>query len=398
MPFFSSASLSLSELQNSTSPGNTKNRVFHSTAILNTFITAYFKTNSMGTTKLPFQEIKKANEYDSSVFLNAALEKGMAARYLAPEPYSKTKLFENMAKNRIAVYTGYPMRMLKQYDEEKSNTLLRNLSAGLPAREKVNIRTGPSRTVKRVMISEIIKKWKLQRSRFGVTDLHFRGTKFFKTVDAKAISYFNLLPLCPDEVSFLEMMTLVISARGIFSDSHSDDGDGSNHCFVGKKLWLAWDRAEGKQYGLQDCTYDDVYSKAKFSMHAFVSMKSARWFIISDNCTLFMPGNFAHKVITLEPYIGFGSFYVTLPGYINTLKRWLLYPTSDVKVNFIEILNKYTIKKIKQLARSSPAMQKEMGLSYLKRAVAQWKTGLNKKEREVLLSNKSFADLLAFAG
>jgi hypothetical protein len=29
--------------------------------------------------------------------------------------------------------------------------------------------------------------------------------------------------------------------RPTFTDSHSDDPDGSNHCFVGRKLWLVWD-------------------------------------------------------------------------------------------------------------------------------------------------------------
>jgi hypothetical protein len=351
----------------------------------------------MHTTEIPFHEIRRAHAYDSSVYLTPALVKMLGPRYLHPQRYSLDKLYDNMSLGKTAVYTDYPMKLSMRYNEKKQDALIRNLTEGLPAEEKINIHAGPSRAVRKVTIREVIEKWQRQRSRFGVTDLHFRDTRFYKTVDAQAISYFNLLTRCPYEVSFLEMMTLVISARGIFTDSHSDDGDGSNHCFIGKKLWLAWDGTEGKQNGLQDCTHDKVPVKARFSMKTFASLKSAHWFIVSDNRTLFMPGNFTHKVVTLDPYIGFGSFYVTFPGYMNTLKRWLLHPTRDVKDNFIEIMNAYTVRKIKRLAKDSPAIQKKLGLPWLKRSVSNWQVGLTKKEKEILSGKRDFTDFLACA-
>jgi hypothetical protein len=259
------------------------------------------------------------------------------------------------------------------------------------------IRAGQSRTPKRVTIRETIERWLRGRSRFGVTDLHFRGTGFYKAVDAESISYFSLLPRCPREVSFLEMLTLVLSSRGIFTDSHSDDGDGSNHCFVGKKLWLAWDRHEGRAAGLQDCTYDAVYDQASFDMGAFARLPSAHWFLITKDQTLFMPGNFAHKVVTLEPYIGFGSFYVSLPSYFNSIRRWLLYEHSDVQDGFVATLNRAGMKIVRKLAASGRERRETMGLSYLIKAARAWRRGLTAEACSLLLEKPEFREFLEFA-
>jgi hypothetical protein len=346
---------------------------------------------------VPYQLLTQANKFDKTVYYSKKWAKQILQKYLPPLPYSQKLLYDNMLNNKTAVYTNYPMKMSKQYGDNNLDALIQNLETGLPQKEKINIRTGPSRTLKRVTIKEVIEKWKRQKAKFGVTDLHFRGTAFYKKVDAQAVSYFNLLPHCPYDVSFLEMMTLVISAKGIFSDSHSDDGDGSNHCFTGKKLWLAWDRVEGQQKGLQDCTHDNVYSKAKFNMQKFLSLKSSHWFVVSDNNTLFMPGNFTHKVITLEPYIGFGSFYVSIPGYINTLKRWLLYPTSDVKGNFLNILCRYGSKQINKISSLQKNVQQQWGYNYLKKATSQWQQGLTALQIKQLQQNELFTSALSFA-
>jgi hypothetical protein len=236
-----------------------------------------------------------------------------------------------------------------------------------------------------------------QRSKFGVTDLHFRGTKFYNKIDTDAISYFNLLPHCPSDVSFLEMLTLVISSKGIFTDSHSDDGDGSNHCFTGKKLWLAWDRKEGQKNGLQDNTYDKVHTLAKFNMDTFASLKSSHWFTVSRNQTLFMPGNFTHKVITLEPYIGFGSFYVSLKNYFNVFKRWALYDTEYVKGDFLEIMNTSCIKKIIKISGLPKNKKDKWGLNYFRRSAGKWQEGLSHLQIPFLLKNNTFNKLLDFA-
>ena len=243
----------------------------------------------------------------------------------------------------------------------------------------------------------MIERWLRQKSKFGVTDLHFRGTKLYDKIDSEAISYFNLLPHCPYDVSFLEMLTVVISSKGIFTDSHSDDGDGSNHCFIGKKLWLAWDRAEGQKHGLQDLTYNSVSTQAAFDMDIFASLKSSHWFSVSDKETLFMPGNFTHKVITLQPYIGFGSFYVTLPNYFNVIKRWILYETSDVTPEVLKLLNRSCLKKINEISRMATEDSEKWGLNYFRQAARNWKNGLSSAQLSFLAKSDDFKALHHFA-
>ena len=72
-----------------------------------------------------------------------------------------------------------------------------------------------------------------------VTDLHIRNTRFRKGVNASALTDRNILLRGSDEMAIQEIFTLLMSTRGAMSDSLSDDPDGGNHCFVGRKLWLA---------------------------------------------------------------------------------------------------------------------------------------------------------------
>lgn len=349
---------------------------------------------------IPISEIEKAFEFDASLKLSKTITMSnrLKKTYLPAERYSLKKLYDSMYEGRSVVFKDYPLRLVVPASLPKNEFIAGLLKSNLPANEKIAIRTGPKRTLKKVTIADALNRWERGRSRFGVTDLHFRNTKFYNKVDAKAISYFNLLPACPEEVSFLEMLTLVVSSKGIFSDSHSDDGDGSNHCFVGKKLWFAWDREEGRKAGLQDCTYDPVFDKARFSLQKFLSLKSAHWFLVEENQTLFMPGNFSHKVVTMEPYIGFGSFYVSYPNYLRTVKRWTLLETSDVKNDFIAVMHKTCIKNMAGLKNAPAARKNSLGFNYLQKAVKDWKNGLSAQQVKKLQENMVYESILQTVG
>jgi hypothetical protein len=101
-------------------------------------------------------------------------------------------------------------------------------------------------------LSDIASTWQAGRTRFGVTDLHIRGTVMEQVIAPEVLSRFNLLPHSSPGARRQEMFSFVISSRGHLTDSHSDAPDSSNFCFAGRKLWLAWDTYEGARYGLQD--------------------------------------------------------------------------------------------------------------------------------------------------
>ena len=244
-------------------------------------------------------------------------------------------------------------------------------------------------------ISEVMRTWEGRRAILGVTDLHFRGRKFANAVNFSALSDFDILSEDREFVRLIEMMTLVISSRGNVTDSHQDDCDGSNHCFVGQKLWLAWDRIEGKAKGFQDVDRDQLTDWAAFDLPTFLDLPSSCWFFVQANETLFLPGNLAHKVITLEPYIGIGGFHVSLPGYLRTLKRWVLYDTLDIEPkNLLPPINKALIKKIERLQHSEPALQDRWGLRELKKAVQEWNANEDRETKRILLRSPAFAEFL----
>jgi hypothetical protein len=139
----------------------------------------------------------------------------------------------------------------------------------------------------------------------------------------EVLSGFNLLPHSSVGASKQEMFSFVISSRGHVTDSHSDAPDSSNFCFVGKKLWLAWDTYEGMRHGLQDVERVPVYRKARFDMEEWLSLRSARWFLVNPGETLFLPAHLTHKVVTLEAYIGLGGFFVALPNSLRLLSHWI---------------------------------------------------------------------------
>lgn len=188
---------------------------------------------------------------------------------------------------------------------------------------RVPVRVGPSQRCRWLSVPELIRRWNSRRGVVNVTDLHIRGTPLTRLIDVAPLSDFNLLAGTRRRtIRELEILTLVISSSGGLTDSHTDDSDGSNHCFAGRKLWLIWDSATGMARGLEDVERCDVYDRAAFDIETFLSLPTARWFILAKGQTLFLPGDYAHKVITLDHYLGVGSFFVMLSNYLRTLVRW----------------------------------------------------------------------------
>jgi hypothetical protein len=322
---------------------------------------------------------------------------------LLATPYSRAQFFAKIARGEIGIYRGMPVHILQEVnDNQRRRVLLKALKAGFPRTETASVQKGPSRKRSQMTIPALIKCWEDERTVVSVTDLHFRETRFEKLIDTSALSDFNIL--CNDPhfaqefIDKIEMMTLVISSKGNVTDSHTDDCDGTNHCFLGRKLWLAWDRVEGQRRGLQDSTRDDVQGQAAFEMRVFLAIRGARWFIINANETLFLPGNLAHKVVTLENYVGVGSFNVTLPGALRTLARWHLHGTTDIhRKRLLQKITKAVIGRAMVLHGESQKTQDRWGLCNMQAAVRQWHRHENEKTKRLLLSKPGFAPFIESA-
>ena len=315
-----------------------------------------------------------------------------------PLSYSRDRLFSRMVKGQVSLFNQFPVHFKADAGPDLQRALLLSITTGFPISQRARVQTGPSRIARRLKVPEAMRRWQTGRALVGVIDLHFRGTRFEKAVDYTALNDFDILCSDAEFIEQIEMLSLVVSSKGTFTDSHTDDCDGSNHCFIGKKLWLVWDRIEGNAKGLQDVDRDEVSEQARFDIKTFVSLKSARWFVVKADETLFLPGNLTHKVITLEPYIGIGGFHVTLPAYLRSLKRWILHDTLDINPrDLLAKINQAILEKVVEVQKGSRHLQAHWGLSYLQKAVHDWQMNERPATKRSLMKHPAFAAFIAAA-
>ncbi len=308
--------------------------------------------------------------------------------------YNRNRLFKNMAAGKISIFKDFPspLRTVRQRNLTNPTALILDAFYHSGIQDRIRTKSGKKEVWKYFTISELAEKWQRKKANINVTDLHFRDTPIENVIDSKRLSQFNLYPCSTEHASWLEMMTLVVSSRAGFSDSHSDDSDGSNHCFTGKKLWLAWDTNEGIANGLEDLDRQKITGKCAFDMETYLSLQSACWFTIETGQTLFMPGHLTHKVLTLEPYLGVGSFYLAFPNLLRTLTRWLAHPPNWEKLErkgyrdlLYPDLIKTAVKKLESLQHATENSKLMWGLDYLKYAINTWNRQTANAEKEKLL-------------
>jgi hypothetical protein len=340
---------------------------------------------------------ERASTWDPTLAVERTMERSLCAKKLLALPYSRPAMFKSMAEGRpyfvsnlvIAAKTsGYR-------NTSREEALADMIERAFSHQDVARVQRGPSKKRSRMPVGELLERWRISRGIISTTDLHFRGSPAEQHIDVQPLSHFNLLPAFTPEVSFVEMLTLVIATAGNVTDSHTDDCDGSNHCFVGSKLWLIWDRIEGQSHGLQDCSHDKVYDQAAFDMGTFLSLKSSRWFVIRPGETIFLPGQFAHKVVTLERYLGFGSFYLTFPNLFRSFKRWLLDDPIDITPEMLsEIAGRVThwLTSNDQMSRS---LRKSAGADFYRYAMQKWLATEAKQIQQELVKNAVFASIFS---
>jgi hypothetical protein len=270
--------------------------------------------------------LEEAGRYDATVEISRSNFPRMLRQFVPPAPYSRQMLFGKMLAGEPSVLSGFPIPTRGPFHNlaaPEAGAAIINWLANCKNGERYRIFTGPTGQRREVAVREIALKWQAQRTLFGVTDLHIRQTIMEEIINPDRLSAFNVLCHSSPGARAQEMFSFVISSRGYVTDSHSDAPDSSNFCFAGKKLWLAWDTYEGTRRGLQDVERMAVPGQARFDMESWLSLRSARWFLVSPNDTLFLPANLTHKVITIEPYIGVGGFFVALPNCLRVLSHWI---------------------------------------------------------------------------
>jgi hypothetical protein len=271
--------------------------------------------------------VEAAGQFDPTLKISRRAFSKMLRRYVRPMPYARETLFDRMLAGQISVLAGMPAPLrppLRDLPPAQMGPAIISWFETRRSGEKHPVHTGADGVRRYLTLKEIALKWRANRARFGVSDLHIRGSMMENIAAPDVLSSFNLLPHSSVLAREQEMFSFVISSRGQVTDSHSDAPDSSNFCLTGRKLWLAWDTYEGMRRGLQDVERTFVQRKAHFDMDKWLSLRSARWLLVNPGETLFLPAHLTHKVITLEPYIGLGGFFIALPNSLRLLSHWII--------------------------------------------------------------------------
>jgi hypothetical protein len=330
----------------------------------------------------PHADWDLAATVDPSLRLRPQHLRALARRQVPIIRYSRERLFTSMANGSPVIFNDFRVPLRRKSLHNNKAGLAEAFAQLLPKHERVRVRAGPSHQRSYLLTPELMKRWNGKKAVLNITDLYARGTPITRLIDTTPLSAFNLLPRSRrSDIQSLELLTLVISSVKGFSDSHTDDLDGSNHCFAGRKLWLVWDEVSGLAAGLEDVERSAVYDRAAFDMDLFLSLPSARWFVISEGQTLFLPANYAHKVVTLEHYLGIGSFFVMLPDYLRTLIYWQrLPPTWSIaspryqRKCRVETVTDAVTNRVRSLVKAPAGLRRSWGLDHLRRAVSDWNT------------------------
>ena len=346
---------------------------------------------------------RRLAEIDPTTEIDTGMSGKLNRREIKAAPYSQQTLFSSMAIGAIGLFDDYPVPLSRKSDRQPS-ALVQTALRRTNRQHKFAVRCGPSGSCKYLSGSELMRRWSTGKAMVSVTDLHIRNSSIESLIDPTNLSWFNLLPDC-DDAATQEMMSLVVSSAGCVSDSHSDAPDSSNYCFQGRKLWLMWDTDEGKRVGLDDCSIDLVEDCCSFDMSRFLQMRSSRWLTVNTGQALFLPGNYTHKVITLEKYLGVGSFYVSLPNSLRTISRWIsdgplwsagaANTRSSADDELVVEIARHAKQKIKTLHSRSSRFKQKLGYDFLPLAFHTWREAMPKRKRGELNQRRYFADLVA---
>jgi hypothetical protein len=352
------------------------------------------------------QEEKFSHVWDLATHIDQTLvewcryKAALTHKYVEPQAFSRRALFTSLVCDQPIVVSNLRIS-IEGSETDRQKILLEAIKSKIDHADRIKVRAGQAETSTYLSSSDLVARWQRGRAKLCVTDFHFRETPLEHSVDLRPLSEFNLLAHASGSIADEEMMTLVMSSQGAFTDSHSDDLDVSNHCVTGRKLWLVWDTQEGRKAGLEDVERDIVYDRAAFDLATFCKLDSARWLTVGPEETLFLPGRFTHRVITVERYLGFGSFFVSLPNLLQTANRWTTLPPlwlfQKGNDHLADAILAFAVDRLKNLLTASSATKHAWGLQYLPLGVRRWLGMTSIADRRRVQERPSVRELVRLA-
>ena len=358
------------------------------------------KVNPDSSSEALWAALQQAAQYDQTLEIERSSWPRMMTRYVPPSTYTREAHFSHMLAGEPVIVEGFPAPSrgpIRNLPAEQAGQAIIDWMATCKEEGKHRVFIGPAGSRRQCTLPEIALRWNADRTRLGVTDLHIRQTRLEDIIDPEGLSAFNLLRRSSARARAQEMFSFVISSRGYVTDSHSDAPDSSNYCFIGKKLWLAWDTYEGRRHGLEDVERMSLTGKPRFDLESWLGLRSARWLLVNSGQTLFLPANLTHKVITLERYVGVGGFYIALPNCLRLLAHWInrvpLWSKRDIAGRNDELLGdiaKTVRDTIVELRGASPEDRQTLGYDYLEESARLFIATCSSSQLRLLWSDPRF--------
>jgi len=175
------------------------------------------------------QTWQTAADFDAGLRLRTRHLPALREKQISAEPYTRRRLFSALCDAEPVVFSDFHVPAPLEEGRSARDTVAGLITNGFGPKQTARVQTGPSKKRSYLRIPDLMGRWGRGRAIVSVTDLHIRGTSLETTLGIGVLSDFNLLLSGSEAMELQEMMTLVISARGNVTDSHSDDPDGSNH-------------------------------------------------------------------------------------------------------------------------------------------------------------------------
>jgi len=165
----------------------------------------------------------------------------------------------------------------------------------------------------------VLDAWQADDPAFGITDHAVGGAALSAHVRMNTVLENNLLSH-EDALDRFEVCGPILATRGHITDAHMDDPDIWNSCVSGAKAWVMADIREwSRQFQL---SVRRILDAEPLDVETFLSLPGSRWAVVTDDTALYCPNTYVHRVVTLERYVGIGTFCATPESAPRLLDFW----------------------------------------------------------------------------
>lgn len=247
--------------------------------------------------------------------------RAFAAKRVRLRPFSLTDFRRAQAKGVPRLYQTTPTPPRASYRRPRS--MVRRLFGKEDAQRFAVIQDFEQKVTRSHWKgANIARRWNEGSRVFAVTD-------HSDAVSVKSAFCWDLVTkqnfLSRDGLRRFEVCGPVLATSGHLTASHVDDPDIWNSCLSGRKLWYLMDATDwAKHEGVNNETLLD---SIHFDFETFMKIPSSRWAIVEEGNAFYCPNRYAHRVVTLDRYIGAGTFMVTPESRTRLLRYWARHGT-----------------------------------------------------------------------